>query len=59
MSVATRVRDVVSGDSDVRTVTRVGTIATLLVATFFVAVPLYWMVATSLKTSVQIGVFPP
>mgnify|MGYP000008807371 FL=1 len=59
MSVATRVRDVVSGDSDVRTVTRVGTLLALSVATILVAIPLYWMVATSLKTSVQIGVFPP
>jgi ABC-type glycerol-3-phosphate transport system permease component len=59
MSVSTRVRRIVAGDDDVSTVTRVGTLGGLLAATFFVIVPLYWMVATSLKTQAQIGRFPP
>lgn len=59
MSVRTRLQTALSADEDVRTVTRVGTLGALLVTTLLVALPLYWMVATSLKTAVQIGVFPP
>lgn len=59
MNVAVRVRNIVVGDEDVDTVTRFGTIGGLLVATALVALPLYWVVATSLKTQAQVGVFPP
>ncbi|MFB6296341.1 MAG: carbohydrate ABC transporter permease [Halobacteriales archaeon] len=59
MSVATRLRAAVAGDEEISTVTRVGTIGALTLAAFLVAVPLYWMVATSLKTAVQINAFPP
>lgn len=59
MSVRSRVHDAVYGDDDVTAVTRFGTMLALTVAALLVAVPLYWMVATSLKTAVQIGVYPP
>jgi len=59
MSVRSRVREAVVGSEDVSTVTRVGTLLTLTVAAIMVAIPLYWMVATSLKTPVQISAFPP
>lgn len=59
MSVRSRVRNAVVGDEDASTVTRVGTLVSLTVAAILVAIPLYWMVATSLKTAVQINAFPP
>jgi ABC-type glycerol-3-phosphate transport system permease component len=59
MSVPNRVRNAIVGGDDVNTITRVGTIGTLLLASAMVALPLYWMVATSLKTATQISAYPP
>jgi ABC-type glycerol-3-phosphate transport system permease component len=59
MRIITRVRHAITGDEEENFITRVGTIGALTIVAFLVAVPLYWMVTTSLKTPIQINAFPP
>lgn len=60
MSKSSKLRGALSaeGEQDISSA-RIATVVVLVVAAVAVAFPLYWMVATSLKHSVEIGVFPP
>jgi len=53
------VTGVFDGDQEGFTLGRIARYVAVALAVLFVLIPLYWMVATSLKGSAQIGIFPP
>ncbi|WP_136689517.1 carbohydrate ABC transporter permease [Halorhabdus amylolytica] len=59
MSVADRLTGFLDTDQGGLTLAQVLRYIAVLIAVLFVLIPLYWMVATSLKDAAQIGVFPP
>lgn len=59
MSVTDRLTGALGADRESLTLEQVVRYVAVSIAVLFVLVPLYWMVATSLKDSSQIGIFPP
>lgn len=59
MSVVDRVTETAEAEMRRLTAQRLLGYVAVLIAALFILVPLYWMVATSLKTVSQLGVFPP